>query len=249
MVNLVVTILAAGMGKRMESPLPKVLHRVRGEAMIVRLIKEVIKLSPYKIIVVVGIFYAEIRAAIEEHISMPITYIKQETALGTGHAVLCTLGEIHGSNTNIILNGDVPLLQHSTIQELYLTHMEKKSRLTITSIRLLDPTGNGRIIIDENKSFKEIVEEKDCTDEQKKITLVNCGIYISDSLVLKEFIPKILNNNVNKEYYITDLVKIYRQETLEKINLAILPENKKTEIFNVNTKKQLEELENEINKT
>lgn len=120
--KLYVTILAGGMGKRMQSDLPKVLIKVNGEAMIVRLIKRVFPLNPAKILIVVGKFKSIIQEEIEKNIKDDkIIYIDQPIPLGTGDAVKCTLSQFNGTElvTNIILNGDVPLLQTKTINEIY----------------------------------------------------------------------------------------------------------------------------------
>lgn len=235
--SLFITILAGGIGKRMESNIPKVLHKVNNESMIIRIIKESLILNPDKILIVVGKFYLDIKKEIENNIeSDKIIYIMQKNPLGTGHAILCTLPHLNKEN-NIILNGDVPLIKAETIKEIYEYFLIKKSKLLITSINLNNPYGNGRIILNENNIFKEIIEEKDCNDEDKKITLVNCGIYIANSEILIENIPKINNINSQKEYYITDLVKIY--SSLNTIDLFILDKNKEKEVFNVNTKNQL----------
>ncbi len=243
--KLYITLLAGGMGKRMQSNLPKVLHKVNGETMIVRLMKQVIKLNPDKILVVVGKFYSEISSEIKQHTNdNRIEFIVQKEPLGTGDAVKCTLPLLINDNIdNIILNGDVPMIQHSTIKNIYNYYLETKSKLLITSIHLSNPTGCGRIILDENFGFSEIIEEKDCTEDQKKLTLVNCGIYVCNSKILKQSIPQISNNNSQKEYYLTDLVKIYNNEPSNNINLFILPRNKEIEIYNINTKEQLEYIE------
>lgn len=245
--SLYITILAGGLGKRMQSNMPKVLHEVKGEAMIIRIIKEVLKLDPSKIIVVVGKFYQLIKESIEMHIKDPrITYAIQESPLGTGDAVKATLPlfEKEKDITNIILNGDVPLLQYSTIKEIYDNFKNNNSNLLITCINLEPPNGHGRIVIDENNNFKEIVEEKDCDSNQYKLSLVNCGIYLSSGDVLKNFIPQIKNNNIQSEYYITDLVKLYSTETKQKVDLFVLPKEKLKEIYNVNTAQQLTDLNN-----
>lgn len=237
--SLFITILAGGIGKRMESEIPKVLHKVNNESMIVRIIKESLILNPDKILIVVGKFYLDIKKEIDNYIeSDKITYIIQNKPLGTGHAILCTLPYLNNEN-NIILNGDVPLIKAETIKEIYDYYLIKKSKLLITSINSDNPTGNGRIIL-ENNIFKEIIEEKDCNNEEKKINLINCGIYIANSEVLIENIPKINNRNSQKEYYITDLVKIYSASNI--IDLFILDKNKEKEIFNVNTKYQLSQI-------
>jgi len=252
--KLYVTILAGGMGKRMQSHLPKVLVMVKGESMIVRLLKQIILLNPAKIFVVVGKFHIMIQNEIEKNITDDrIFYINQEMPLGTGDAVKSTLPQLVNDKEsfsdehliqNIILNGDVPLIQYSTIKEIYDYYVENESNFLITSINLKNPSGNGRIIIDSDNNFKEIVEEKDCNVEQKLITLVNCGIYICNSDVLTQYIPLIKSNNSQGEYYLTDLVKIYRNATNQKIDLFILSAEKEIEIYNINTKEQLEYLEN-----
>jgi len=245
--KLYVTILAGGNGTRMESEIPKVLHSVGDECMIVKLINQVALMNPTKILVVVGKFRHLIRAEIEKKINDDrIVYVDQPNALGTGDAVKCTLPlfldvSLSGVTiTNIILNADVPLLRVKTINEIYAYYMASSCKMLITSINLANPTGNGRIIIDSGV-FKEIIEEKDCNPNQKLITLTNCGIYVVDSKVLTEFIPLITNKNAAGEYYLTDLVKIYNG-TGKKIDLFVLTPDKEIEIFNVNTKQQLEYL-------
>lgn len=245
--RLCVTILAGGIGKRMASDLPKVLHKVAGMPMIVKVLQEVHVLNPSRILVVVGRFYDLIKSEIETFIqSNIIEYIRQDEPLGTGDAVKSTLPYLDSSITNIILNGDVPLLSHHTISSIYNNFTHQQSQLMITSISLEDPTGNGRIIRDVNGDFLEIVEERDCNLDQKKIKLVNCGIYIATSDVLHKYIPCIKNENSQSEYYLTDLVKIYRNATNQKIDLYILKDHQRLEISNVNTKQQLIDLEKEL---
>jgi len=240
--KLYITILAGGMGKRMNSDLPKVLHLVRGQPMIVRLLKQVFHLNPDKILVVVGKYRTEIKNEIDKFIADTdfIVYVNQEHALGTGDAVKSTLPLFLDSKkiTNIILNGDIPLMKFSTLKEIYYYFVGIQSKLLITAIHLKDPYGNGRIIMEENV-FQRIVEEKDCDSEEKTITLINCGIYICNSDVLLKCIPQIESNNVQNEYYLTDLVKIYKDATNEIVDLYILPDDKEIEIFNVNTEEHL----------
>lgn len=240
MTKLYVTILAGGDGKRMGSELPKVLCPVKGEAMVVRLIKQVLKLNPDKIIIVVGKFHQMIREEIEKHVQDErIIYVIQQTPLGTGHAVKCTLSEFSGEVDNIILNGDVPMIQSETVLQIYQKYLEEKVKLMITSISLAEPKGNGRIVKDALGLFQEIVEEKDCTPEQRQIKLVNCGIYIVKSSILQKYITMIGCSNAQNEYYLTDLVKLYDGP----VGLYELPAEKEMEIYNVNTKEQLEFVE------
>lgn len=246
--QLYITILAGGVGKRMNSSLPKVLHQIGNEPMILKLLKQIMALNPDKILIVVGRFYLAIRNEIEKHvINDKIVYVIQESPLGTGDAVRSTLSflEYPKKIINIILNGDVPMLQSETIKKIYHDYLQKQSKIMITAINLSNAFGHGRIVISDDE-FKEIIEEKDCNDLQKLITMVNCGIYICHGEVLIEFIPEIQNNNSQKEYYLTDLVKIYKNSTDKKIDLFVLDNSRVTEIFNVNTMEQLEYLESII---
>lgn len=239
--KLFVTIMAGGLGKRMQSDLPKVLLKVRGESMIVRLIKQVIKLNPSKILIIVGKYKSIIRKEIGSNIiDNRIIYINQPIPLGTGDAIKCTLSQFDTNDIvdNIILNGDMPLLKGETINKIYLDFLRTSSKFLITSVNLENPTGNGRIIMNSDRCFREIVEEKDCNSDQKLITLVNAGIYCCKSDVLLDFIPKINNKNAQSEYYLTDLVKIY-SDAGNKIDLFFLPRESEMEIYNVNTKDQL----------
>lgn len=247
--TLYVTILAGGLGKRMQSNIPKVLHQVKGEAMIVRLIKQILFLEPSKILIVVGKYREIIQTEIEKQINdTRIHYVNQENALGTGDAVKCTLSHFDNDGiTNIILNGDVPLLRYQTISEIYQSYLSQKSKLLITSINLSNPTGNGRIVIDNTNNFSEIIEEKDCTDLQKQITLVNCGIYVCDSSVLRNLVPKITNKNAQNEYYLTDLVKLFKDQAYGNVQLFVLSKEREIEIYNVNTKEQLQYIEQQLN--
>lgn len=238
--NLCVTILAGGLGKRMNSDIPKVLCEINGIPMIVRLLRQVIKLNPCKIYVVVGSNKEIIRQTIERDINFEqIVYVVQEKPLGTGDAVKSTLHLLSNNNDiNMILNADVPMLSYGTLQKVYNYYNENNSKLLITSINLGDPTGNGRIIIDANGIFQEIIEQKDCNNDQLGITLVNCGIYVCRTNILQEIIPKISCNNVQNEYYLTDLVKIYRAGD-KSVDLYILDAKNEIEIYNVNTQEQL----------
>jgi len=245
--RLTVTILAGGLGKRMRSPLPKVLHEVRGIPMLVMVLHEAIKLNPSKIIVVVGQYKSIIEATLKTYNLLDhITFAIQEPALGTGHAVLCTLDQLSDSNNyyNIILNGDSPFLSANTISDIIKVFELNNLDLQITSINTPNPHGCGRIIKDDQNLFQRIVEEKDCTDTQRNITEVNIGIYIAKNQTLKRFIPMINNINSQNEYYLTDIVELYRSAEVKPVGLIELPPSKLHEIANINTIEQL----NEFNK-
>jgi bifunctional N-acetylglucosamine-1-phosphate-uridyltransferase/glucosamine-1-phosphate-acetyltransferase GlmU-like protein len=248
MKNLIITILAGGSGKRMNSELPKVLHLVNGIPMIVKLITEIINLNPYKIIIVVGKTKNIIISTIEKYFNvnnLNIIFAEQLIPLGTGNAVLSTLDILEDNFINLIVNGDNPMLTVETINSAIKNFIINNSQLQITSIYANNPTGNGRIILYENE-FHKIIEEKDCTDEQKKINLVNCGIYVANTNILKKYIPQINNNNAQNEYYLTDIVEICKNTNAIKITLFIIDKNKELEIININTREQLDHLNNTL---
>jgi bifunctional N-acetylglucosamine-1-phosphate-uridyltransferase/glucosamine-1-phosphate-acetyltransferase GlmU-like protein len=141
-------------------------------------------------------------------------------------------------NTDIlILSGDVPLISINTLKNV----LDKENSLLITKTN--NPTGCGRIIFNLENNVEKIIEEKDCTEEQRKIKYINCGIYNMKLRVLLETINKITNNNVAKEYYLTDMIEIANNNNI-KINTYELPEDKTIEISNINTQ---EDLANVIN--
>lgn len=236
-----VTILAGGLGKRMGENFPKVLRLVKNIPMIVGIINQILELFPIKIFIVVSPLFANIiKSTVEKYIiNDRIVYVEQPNALGTADAVKCVLPFLDLDVANIILNGDVPFIKKSTIQKIYQYYMLHKSSILITAINLSNPTGNGRVLLNINASPYRIVEEKDCDDIQKNINLVNCGIYIIKSTILKNYIPLIDDNNAQKEYYITDII----QKTVTDrhvCGLFILDKDQEYEIYNINTQQQLQ---------
>jgi len=232
-------IMAGGLGKRMESSIPKVLHQINDKPMICYVIETAFKAGCEK----VGIIVGQYRPIIEQTImscdykASQIVFIDQPEPLGTGHAVACALdwmGKNLSSTANVlILSGDVPLISVDTIEEL----TEKSNSILVNKV--LNPKGYGRVQINSQTNLvKQIIEEKDCTSEQKEIQLVNCGIYYFNLSVLQDIIPQITNLNAANEYYLTDLISIGSNKGYE-INWYELPSNKSIEIANVNTKEDL----------
>ena len=249
MSNLYVTILAGGVGKRMQSTLPKVLHKVDDVPMLVRLIRQVKCMKPHKIVIIVGKFIDIIKETIIEYESSldGIEFAIQEQPLGTGNAMLSSLSAYNTDGTVLILNGDNPLINVTTMTDAIKSFTDNKYELQITSLDANNPTGSGRIITVDGV-FQKIVEEKDCSPEQKLIKVINCGIYIASTDVLKSCLPKIKNTNAQNEYYLTDIVEVYRQSYSKNVGLYTLPQEKELELCNVNTKDQLDELNNKLKK-
>ncbi|CAO5680489.1 MAG: Bifunctional protein GlmU [Holosporales bacterium] len=196
-----VLILAAGQGKRMKSSLPKVMHTVAGKMMIDHTIDLVQKLSCQQIIVVSS-------PLLKEHYkNNAIDYALQEHPLGTAHAVQCGIDKLDPKITHVlILCGDTPLITFETIKNL----TESKTDLTVLGMALPQSEqhkGYGRFIIQDD-CLKAIVEMKDATPDQKKISLANAGVYFGTVQAFKICLPLIKNTNEAHEYYLTDCVDL-----------------------------------------
>ncbi len=204
--SISVVILAAGKGSRMKSTTPKVLHEISGKAMLFHAIDAAQKISDDITII---LYHQATR--VQEHIEKEYEDINfhvqdAEKFPGTG-------GAMKGVKTKykktLILNGDMPLITQNSL--LALTRGDANINMSV--IQLDNPSGYGRVII-ANQKIQEIVEEKDCIQTQKKINTVNAGIYCIDSKLLNRYIPKIDNNNAQKEYYLTDIIKMAVDENL-----------------------------------
>jgi UDP-N-acetylglucosamine diphosphorylase/glucosamine-1-phosphate N-acetyltransferase len=247
--DLVVIIMAGGLGTRMESDIPKVIHKLAGLPMINHILRNLRKLKNIKqILIVVGKYRNQIQEAIESEADLNlsnITYVNQLQALGTGHAIQCCINELikYPNSNTLILSGDVPMFSSNSM--INLINNLDKARIVITTNN--NPTGYGRIIINDEK-FERIVEQNDCTPEQLSILKVNCGIYSFNTEILCKWLPFIRNNNTKHEYYLTDIVEIIKREENTEIELYDLPSDKIIEVIGVNTISQLNELTNLMNK-
>ena len=237
--NTAIVILAAGKGTRMNSPIPKVLHDVNGTPMIVKIVNTCISTTPKEIFIVVGEYKNIIEMIINKHIKYTsnIKYIIQKEQLGTGHAVRMCIPELKASTSNnvIVLSGDTPLIKSPTLYKL--SHF-KYSGFIVGHIE--NPFGYGRVVIDDNKDFVKIVEEKDCNDNEKKICLVNAGVYIFKKEVLINNIDKITNKNNQNEYYLTDILEIISKHS----DIEYYIHNNNKEFLGINTLEQLKIVEN-----
>ncbi len=204
--SLSVVILAAGKGTRMKSQKPKVLHTISGKPMLFHIIDEASKLSD-DITVVLSHQYDLVKSEIENTYSN-IKIHKQDTQNypGTGGALK---GLQLSSKRALILNGDMPLITKESLEEL----ASSSAPIAMTILNLEDPNGYGRVVIKDGL-VEEIVEQKDCTKEQLAIQSVNAGVYAIDTEILNRFIPQIDNNNAQKEYYLTDIIKMAKESNL-----------------------------------
>jgi bifunctional UDP-N-acetylglucosamine pyrophosphorylase/glucosamine-1-phosphate N-acetyltransferase len=204
MLNIV--ILAAGMGKRMQSTLPKVLHKIAGQPMLTHLLRTAQSLSPDRLMVVIGHGADTIRQAYEGMPTSAVNFVLQTEQLGTGHAVGQTSDQLLDDDKNsltMVLYGDVPLVQADTLRTLQAAAKQGLALLTET---LSDPTGYGRIVRHAQGHVTAIVEQKDATDTQRLIQEVNTGMLVAQTALLKKWLQALNNQNAQGEYYLTDIV-------------------------------------------
>ena len=232
---LAIAILAAGKGSRMRSSVPKVLQPLGGKPIIERVLKSCEGLKPDHCFVIVGHQAEKVKNQLA-HLSN-IDFVIQTPQNGTGHAIqqlLPKLGSFKGDL--LVLNGDVPLLQPSTIESLLLKHRGAKSNVTLLSARILNPKGYGRVFSDSNGVVNKIIEDRDCSETELKNNLTNAGIYCFEWDNLKEILPNLSNDNSQKEIYLT--------ETIRKLPIAMHLEVKDPkEVSGINNKKQMSECE------
>jgi bifunctional UDP-N-acetylglucosamine pyrophosphorylase/glucosamine-1-phosphate N-acetyltransferase len=205
--SLSIVVLAAGKGTRMKSSLPKVLHKISGKPMLFHILDEASKLSDDITVVLSHQFDKVKEELLKEYPNVKIHKQNIDEFPGTGGA----LKGLEFSNDKVlILNGDMPLITKESLEKL----SNSQAPLAMTVLNLDNPSGYGRVII-ENSNVKKIVEEKDANEEEKAVTTVNAGVYAVDSKLLNEFIPKLENNNAQKEYYLTDIVQMAVEKSLQ----------------------------------
>jgi bifunctional UDP-N-acetylglucosamine pyrophosphorylase/glucosamine-1-phosphate N-acetyltransferase len=232
--SLNVVILAAGMGKRMRSALPKVLHELAGKPLLGHVIDAARALHPTRICVVYGHGGDVVP---QRYAADDIRFARQEPQLGTGHAVQQAVPEIDPDARTLVLYGDVPLTRVETLRAML---DEKPNRLTVLTVDLPDPKGYGRIVRDAQGRIRGIVEEKDANARQKKIREVNTGIMVFPPKKLAGWLSKLRNDNAQGEYYLTDCIALAIRD---RVPVASANPGAAWETLGVNSKAQLAELE------
>jgi bifunctional UDP-N-acetylglucosamine pyrophosphorylase/glucosamine-1-phosphate N-acetyltransferase len=225
--SISVAILAAGKGTRMKSSLPKVLHKISGEPMLFYIIDEAKRVSGDITVILAHQFDLVKSEILKRYPDIKIHKQDIENFSGTGGALKGL--EFEGDKV-LILNGDMPLITEKSLKKL----IDSNAPITMSILNLDNPTGYGRVVI-ENGSVREIVEEKDASNEVKKIKSVNAGVYAVDKELLKELIPQLNNNNAQNEYYLTDIIKMAVDKGLEIKPIEVDEE----EFMGVNSKYQL----------
>lgn len=230
-------ILAAGKGKRMKSELPKVLHKVCGKSMVNHVIDNLRKSKIEDVNVIIGTGAETVKEATKEK---KISYSIQNEQLGTGHAVICAKEFLKGKEGVVaIFTGDAPLISSKTVENLIKVHNESVNKATIITSIIDDATGYGRIIRTSTGEVEKIVEHKDCSEKELVVKEINSGMYAFDIKALLKSLDKLDNNNIQGEYYLTDVIEILKSEN-EKVGAIVVPSD---EIIGVNSKVQLAEVE------
>jgi bifunctional UDP-N-acetylglucosamine pyrophosphorylase/glucosamine-1-phosphate N-acetyltransferase len=201
-----VVVMAAGKGTRMKSARPKVLHHLAGRALLGHVLDTAIQLSARRAVVIVGHQAEQVQAQVQSWPlqSLTLDFARQEPQLGTGHAVQQALPLLADDGVTLILSGDVPLTQAQTLQALIGACAGQ--HLALLTLELPDPSGYGRIVR-EGEVVQAIVEHKDASDEQRRITEIYSGIMAVPTRQLRSWLARLDNKNAQGEYYLTDVVK------------------------------------------
>ncbi len=237
-------VLAAGKGTRMKSDLPKVLVPVAGRPMIRYVIDALQAAGVEKIVVVVGYKADLVR---EELAGEPaIEYAEQHEQLGTGHAVMMCREQLAAhSGPVLIVTGDSPMLQTSSVRKLIDTFQRDQAACLLGTVERDDPTGFGRVVRDDAGKFVGIVEEKDATDLQRKIREINVSTYVFDAAELLASLDRLTDDNAQGEYYITDCPAVLLTSGKHVEALAVLDE---CEALSINSMDDLAGVEAELEK-
>lgn len=236
-------ILAAGKGTRFKSSKPKVMHEICGKPMITYLLDRLPGLNIEKTFVVVDAESDSIRATLAPY---DLEFVVQEKQLGTGHAVACALNAFRGLDGNIlVLYGDTPFVETSCLAGLLESCESSGSDQALLTAILPSPTGYGRIIRDESGNPADIVEEKDASDEQKKIREINAGFACFKISALSSNIEKLGNSNKSGEYYLTDMVRILSGSGHK---VTTVEAGSGSGIFGINDRLQLADAEKQVQK-
>ncbi|MCB1958378.1 MAG: bifunctional UDP-N-acetylglucosamine diphosphorylase/glucosamine-1-phosphate N-acetyltransferase GlmU, partial [Rhodocyclaceae bacterium] len=230
-----VIVLAAGKGTRMNSALPKVLQPLAGRPMLAHVLDTARGLGASRICVVYGHGGERVR---EQMAAADVAWALQEPQLGTGHAVQQALPHLQAEGQALVLYGDVPLIGGATLRRL--VEAAGADRLALLTVELPDPTGYGRILRDAAGQVSRIVEQKDASDEERRVREVNTGILVAPLARLRDWLGRLSNDNAQGEYYLTDIIGMAVGEGMA---VTTVSPDSVAETLGVNNKAQLAELE------
>ncbi len=234
--DLAVIILAAGKGTRMKSDKAKVLHQVANKAMVSHVVECALNIAKENVYVVVGHQAQSVKDEINQ--SFNVKFAVQTKLLGTGDAVKAAIpGLTQDVQHVLVLCGDVPLIQVGTLKKLVDRHLESKSAVTVLATQVNNPTGYGRVVLDDTGQMTCIREEADASEDEKKIKRINTGIYCFEKQLLLSAIEELKPDNNQAEYYLTDVVEI-AQKNQKKIGVFTMSDSR--QVVGVNTLEDLE---------
>jgi len=238
--NTGVVILAAGKGTRMRSNRAKVLHELNNRPMIHYVLQTALTIAaPGQVHVVVGHQADEVQQAVAR--DFDTGFVTQAEQLGTGHAVQCALPHLAARVAHVvILCGDVPLLTPTTLEGLLSRHVQSSNDITLLAVQLSDPTGYGRVLLDGHGNLQAIVEEADADERQRKINLINSGIYCIRKAILDDVLGQVKDDNAQQEFYLTDIIGIGRRRGLQ---LGVEIGQDAQEVMGINTRAELDRAE------
>ncbi len=233
--KLGVVILAAGKGTRMRSALPKVLHPLGGRPLLAHVLDAASALGAAQVCVVYGHGGEQVPAAFPDAHAV---WVEQRERLGTGHAVMQAMPAMAGMDRVLILYGDVPLIEPETLNRL--VDDSAQTTLGLLTMRLADPSGYGRVVRDKSDRVLRIVEQKDASAAERSITEVNTGIIVAEQASLAGWLGRIGNDNVQHEYYLTDVIGLAVEDGVE---VATAEPETLEEVAGINDRAQLAALE------
>ena len=232
-------VLAAGKGTRLQSEdtdIPKVMRKANNRPILEYVLDAIDFIAKKDIIIVVGYKKEEVINNFRGY-----TFSEQKVQLGTGHAVMAAQAELENFGGSVLIcYGDMPVVKTETYRELIRQHIEQNNGCTILSAQSLEPLPYGRIIRDTGGGFAEIIEDRDCTPEQKKITELNSGVYVFRCKMLLDALKNLKNDNNQGEYYLTDAPYIMKTQGAK---IGLCKRDLGDEIIGVNDLEQLRQVE------
>ena len=203
--GLAVIVLAAGKGTRMKSSLAKVLQPLKNKPLLYYVLESLVPLNPDLSVLVVGFQSKIVKESFSDR---GLILVEQKEQLGTGHAAQqAKLALLDFSGDVLVVCGDMPLIKPQTLIDLVNRHREKKSACTVLTLKSSEKKDFGLVIRDEQGSVSKIVECKDASEDEKKVDEFNSGVYCFDKHLFSKALDEIGNNNIQKEYYLTDTIQ------------------------------------------
>ena len=232
--GLAVIVLAAGKGTRMKSSIAKVLHPIKNQPLLYYVLESLVPLNPDFSVLVVGFQSAVVK---ESFSNRGLIFVEQKEQLGTGHAAQQAKLALHDfSGDVLVVCGDMPLIKSQTLVDLVTRHREKKSACTVLTLKSSEKKDFGLVIRNEQGSVSKIVECKDASEDEKKVDEFNSGVYCFDKHLFLKALDEIDNNNIQKEYYLTDTIEYI-------VNNGFLVESLQirdnTQLLGINTQEDL----------